>query len=94
MSVALKFRAPHDERMARDASLDDFAAGDDGDESDDAPTADDAEAVAVREPSAVDPAVETSTLASDGAACASCGASVRRLWTGDDERVCADCKSW
>lgn len=119
--------------MARDASLDDFAAGSDDDaddaasedasgddatEEDVAAAASDAaasaasdaavsegsedaveaaearEGVAIREPSAVEPAVATSTVTSAGAACASCGASARRLWTADGDVVCADCKPW
>lgn len=116
--------------MARDASLDDFAAGtDDGDEASDdresngggdeasddraeateeepaEPTEDataepaeepteDSDGLSIRDPSAVEPAVATSTLASDGEACASCGTSTRRLWTAEGDVVCADCKPW
>jgi len=104
--------------MARDASLDDFAAGT-GDETGDAATNDEttdegaasgaapdaaeedgvaaaegADGVTVEDPSAVEPAVPTSTFAADGAACASCGASTRRLWTAEGDPVCADCKPW
>ena len=40
------------------------------------------------------PATATSRYEPDGAACGACDAEVVRLWVGDDEAVCADCKPW
>jgi len=39
-------------------------------------------------------AVSTTAFAPEGAACESCGASVRRRWRDDGALVCADCKAW
>jgi len=62
-----------------DRSLDEFATA--GDESVDEPPA--------------DPARATMHWSSDGAPCATCGATVTRRWRSDaDAFVCADCKEW
>jgi hypothetical protein len=30
----------------------------------------------------------------DGTVCSRCGATVRRTWVADGERVCGSCRSW
>jgi len=36
----------------------------------------------------------TSRWTAGGRACPDCGASVMRLWAGDESLVCGDCKDW
>ncbi|WP_227132579.1 DUF7573 domain-containing protein [Halorubellus salinus] len=40
------------------------------------------------------PAASTSRFEPDGAACASCGEVVERLWLADGDDVCEACKPW
>lgn len=42
----------------------------------------------------VRPAESTMDWTPDGAACASCGATVERRWRDDGRLVCLDCKQW
>lgn len=69
---------------------DEETVGADG--SDDSGDTDDA--VAVRDPGSVSPAVSTSRFVPGGESCASCGASTRRLWVAEGDAVCIDCKPW
>jgi hypothetical protein len=78
-----------------DASLDDFLDVDDGD--DRARTEADGGDAATEPPvdsSAVDPVAVTAKWSPADGTCASCGETVERLWTDEDESVCADCKRW
>ena len=78
-----------------DRSLDDFLPDSEETDTDDETVEADepAEADEATEQT-VDPAVATSTLAPDGAACESCGESVRRRWLDDGAYVCSACKAW
>ncbi|MFA1609411.1 DUF7573 domain-containing protein [Halobellus rubicundus] len=48
------------------------------------------------DPQDVEPAAATYRWEPDGAECPACGATVERLWSGEDGKgqVCADCKDW
>jgi hypothetical protein len=98
LSVALKFRGPHERDVTDHRSLDEFAAQTDDAEDDEAAVGDDGgpgdEPGGAVEPVVVDPATSTSRYDPEGVACAACGAEVGRLWVADDGAVCADCKPW
>lgn len=94
--------------MGEDRALDEFLGTDDGDGADDGDDGDAerGDEVAVDDGVSVDDgaadpgdesagaAVSTTAFAPEGAACESCGASVRRRWRDDGALVCADCKAW
>lgn len=87
-----------------DASLEDFlgdperADGDDptdGDATDSDADAANATGDTASEPDpGPDPTHSTYGWTPGGAACADCGATVRRRWRDDGRFVCADCKAW
>ncbi|WP_435183234.1 DUF7573 domain-containing protein [Halobellus sp. EA9] len=83
----------------RDASVDvdtDSESGSDPDlDADDGSDADSDEAD-LPDPQDVEPAAATYRWEPDGAECPACGATVERLWSGEDGKgqVCADCKDW
>lgn len=87
--------------MGEDRALDEFL-GEDDDGSDDNGDEDDQTSVEGSvndEPEdstdeAAGAAVSTTVFTPEGAACESCGASVRRRWRDDGALVCADCKAW
>ena len=60
-------------------------------ESEDSEVDDPAESIEVAD---VDPATATYQWDPEGLECPACGRTVDRLWTQEDERVCADCKEW
>ncbi len=77
-----------------DRSLDEFLGGGSDSKTDADDAGDDDEApdeATVNEP---EPAASTTAFAPEGAACASCGATVRRRWRDDGELVCGECKAW
>lgn len=80
-SVTFTERASVGGDMARDRSLDEFAAG-----SEESPGSDRA--------SEVEPIESTTIWSPDGGACAECNSEVKRRWRADEGLVCADCKSW
>lgn len=77
-----------------DRSLDEFLGGGSDSETDADDAGDDGKApneAPVNEP---EPAVSTTAFDPEGAACASCDATVRRRWRDDGELVCGECKPW
>lgn len=85
--------------MGEDRALDEFLDEDDTDADSDAndERGDEVSVNGEAEDStdeAAGAAVSTTAFAPEGAACESCGASVRRRWRDDGALVCADCKAW
>ncbi|WP_225333036.1 DUF7573 domain-containing protein [Halomicrobium urmianum] len=92
--------------MSEDASLTDFAAGDDG-ESGDEPVSDgeaadesdgatDGDGTGTDETTATDdvePAETTFAWSPDGV-CEACGVGAERRWRGEAGLVCGECKEW